>query len=139
VVETPRCSNKPRIPPMMLRTLGLVLALMLPCEYAQSEPIALACSGKMTAARRHVTEDYSISITVDIAARTVTVGSYGTVPILGDLHADTVTFMKNKDTLAEASTGTLNRLTGVASVHIITLIDGLYQFYGTCKPAQRLF
>jgi hypothetical protein len=24
-------------------------------------------------------------------------------------------------------------------VHIITRTDGLYLFYGTCKPAQRLF
>jgi hypothetical protein len=37
------------------------------------------------------------------------------------------------------STGTINRLAGVASVDITTLTDGLYKFYGTCKPAEKLF
>ena|SRR5207248_3501294 len=32
-----------------------------------------------------------------------------------------------------------NRITGIAGVHIITLTDGLYTFYGICKQAQKLF
>jgi hypothetical protein len=104
-----------------------------------SGPMQLSCNGKMTAASRRVTEDYTIAITVELGAGTVKVGSYGTVPIVGNADGDTLVFMKNKDSLDEVSTGTLNRITGVTSVHIITLVDGLYLFYGTCKPAQRLF
>lgn len=85
------------------------------------------------------TEDYTIAITVDLRAKTVTVGSYGTVPIVSDTDSDTVVFMVDKNSIAQVSTGTLNRITGEASVHIITLTDGLYLFYGTCKAAQKLF
>ncbi len=124
---------------MTLRVLSLAFALMGTCGYAHSEPIPLACSGKMTAAIRHITEDYTLAITVDLRAKTVTVDSFGTVPIVGDTDGDTVVFMVDKKSTSQVSTGTLNRITGGASVHIITLTDGLYLFYGTCKPAQKLF
>jgi hypothetical protein len=106
---------------------------------ASANPVLLSCGGKMTATIRDTSEDYTIALTIDLDARTVTVGSYGTVPILGDPNGDTVAFMTDKKNIYGVSTGTINRLTGVASVHITTLTDGLYKFYGICKPAQKLF
>jgi hypothetical protein len=96
----------------------------------------------MTATSRNVTEEYTTALTIDLQARTVTVGSWGTVPILGDADGDTVAFMKDKNdknSIAEVSTGTVNRITGAVSVQIITYADGLYRFYGRCQPAQRMF
>ena len=79
-----------------------------------------------------------LAVSIDERARTVTVGSWGTAPITGNSENDTVVFM-NLGSSPGLSTGTLNRFTGVASIHIITATDGLYQFYGICKPAQKLF
>ncbi|MFZ1183022.1 MAG: hypothetical protein WAO14_06515 [Pseudolabrys sp.] len=97
----------------------------------------------MTALIRGTSEDYTVVLTIDPDARTVTVGSYGTVPILGDPNGDMVAFMADKENTDKensyVSTGTINRLAGVASVDITTLTDGLYKFYGTCKPAEKLF
>jgi hypothetical protein len=104
-----------------------------------SEPVQLSCAGKMTATVRDVSEDYTISLTVDLTAKTVTAGSYGTVPILDGIDGDTVVFMANKGATHGLSSGTLNRITGAVSVHVITLTDGLYKFYGVCKRAQKLF
>jgi hypothetical protein len=130
--------------PMFLNRIAaglgaLVLFLGLTCSCAQAEPVQLACTGQMTAAIRQVTEDSIIALTIDLRAKTATVGGYGTVPILGDSDGDTVVFMTNKNSIVGVSTGTINRITGVASIHIITLTDGLYMFYGVCKPAQKLF
>jgi hypothetical protein len=96
---------------MILRNLALLFVLMAACGHARSEPIPLACTGKMTAARRHVTEDYTIAITVDLRAKTVTVGSFGTVPIVSNTDDDSVVFMLDKNSTAQVSTGTLNRIT----------------------------
>ena len=69
----------------------------------------------------------------------MTVGDYGSAPISGDPKEDTLSFMADGKSSYGVSTGNINRLTGVAGVHILTLTDGLYRFYGICKPAQKLF
>ena len=121
--------------------LGVAFAIGNGESWGSAQPVQLSCGGTMTATNRGVSEDYTITLTIDLDARTVTVGSYETVPIMGDPNADTVAFMADKENTDNSyvSTGTINRLTGVASVHIITLTDGLYKFYGICKPAQKLF
>jgi hypothetical protein len=37
------------------------------------------------------------------------------------------------------STGSINRFTGMASINVMTLVDGLLKFNGRCRTAQRLF
>jgi hypothetical protein len=76
---------------------------------------------------------------IDMEARTVTVDGFDTVPMLGDTSSETVAFMAQPASLAGVSTGTVNRTTGAAQVHIISQIDGLLVFRGVCKPAQPLF
>lgn len=59
-----------------------------------AEPVTLACDGKMSVIRSYgeVVEDYSLAVTVDLPARTVTVGGYGVAPISGDASRDTMVF-----------------------------------------------
>jgi hypothetical protein len=115
---------------LRLRKLALVLVLMATCGHARSESVPLACAGKMTAADRNVTEDYTIAIRVDLLAKTVTIGSYGTVPIVGDTDEDIVAFAAvrlgwlDKDSPDRVFGGSINRVTGVVSVNIITITDG---------------
>jgi len=121
---------------MMLRNLALVFVLMAACGYARSEPIPLACAGKMTATVRGVTEDYTLAIKVDLLAKTVTVGDHEAVPIVGGTGRDTVTFGKGFNAYPS---GSVNRITGEATVDVMSLTDGRYRFIGVCKLAQKLF
>jgi hypothetical protein len=123
--------------------LGVAIAISNGESWGRANPVLLSCRGEMTAMIRGTSEDHTVAVTIDPDARTVTVGSYGAVPILGDPNGDTVAFMADKENTDKensyVSTGTINRLTGVASVDITTLTDELYKFYGICKPAQKLF
>ena len=80
-----------------------------------------------------------MSLTIDHEAGTVSIGTYGSAPIMSKPDDESVVFMAKPGSIAGVSTGVVHRFTGAASVHIITLTDGLYRFYGQCKPAQRMF
>ena len=82
---------------------------------------------------------YGLSLAIDMNARSVTVEGHEPVPIMGDAKGDTVVFIADPGTIAGVSTGTLNRITGAASIHIISPMEGLRIFEGTCKQAQKLF
>jgi hypothetical protein len=105
---------------------------------ASTKPVHLSCTGTIMATIRAVEEDYTVAITIDLEAKTVTVGSYGSAPIFGNRSGDTMFFMAAKKSRYGVSTGSINRLTGVATVHVITLTDGVLRFHGICKPAQKL-
>ena len=98
---------------------------------ARAEQVQFACDGEMEVVPRNVREKYTLAITVDLSSAIVTVGSWGSAPIFGPRDNDTLVFMAKPDQRIGVSTGTLNRITGVASVHIITATDGLYKFYGS--------
>jgi len=99
----------------------------------------MALSGVLSA-DDEVTMKQVYSLAVDLAAGTVAVGNYEPAPIVGDRNRDTVVFMAKPEWSVGVSTGTLNRITGAASIHIIPLTGkGLYIFDGTCKPAAKLF
>ena len=109
---------------------------------ALAEPAHLACSGKLrvvNAGGVTIADKYDLSLAIDMNARSVTVDSYEPVKIMGDAKGDTMVFMADPGTIAGVSTGTLNRITGAASIHVISPIDGLRIFEGTCKQAQKLF
>ena len=82
-------------------------------------------------------EDYLMSLAIDEGTRTVTVGTYGSAQLIGRPDNESVFFMGVEPVVVGVSTGILNRFTGDVSVHIVTLTDGLYRFYGWCKPAKR--
>ena len=125
--------------PMKLATILALLPLIVGCQPAF--PVHFACDGEMRVltANDEVTMKQVFSLAVDLAAGTVTVGDYEPVPIVSDQN-DTVVFMAKLEWTKGVSTGTLNRITGKASMHIIPLTGkGLYTFNGTCKPAAKLF
>jgi hypothetical protein len=104
-----------------------------------AEPLRLACEGeaRLQNANGETIDKDVLSVTIDLVAKTVTVGSRGAVPIVSNPDADTEVFTE-PGSREGVSTGTLNRFTGAASIHIIRT-DGLYNFFGTCKPAGKLF
>jgi hypothetical protein len=124
--------------PMRLATIIALLPLIVGCK---QHPARFACDGEMRvlSADDEVTMKQVYSLAVDLAAGTVTVGNYEPAPIVGDRN-DTVVFMAKPEWTVGVSTGTLNRITGEASIHIIPLTGkGLHIFEGTCKPAAKLF
>ena len=92
----------------------------------------------MRAVSRNVSEQSTLALTIDLDAEKVVVGSWGASPVMGKPE-DTLTFGKDLAPQYGKPTGSLNRITGEASVYIMTLTDGEYRFHGTCKRTQRLF
>jgi hypothetical protein len=79
----------------------------------------------------------TLLVTIDQAAKTVMVGSWGTAPIFRQ-DDETLIFMV-PGASAGVSSGSINNYTGAASIHIITVTDGVYVFNGKCSPATRIF
>jgi hypothetical protein len=79
-----------------------------------------------------------MALTIDLRARTVTVGGFGTARISHE-DQNTVVFIANPEATIGISTGTLDRITGVVNMHMIMLREGVLTFHGMCKPAQKLF
>ena len=121
---------------LRLPVLVLVATVMAGPLALGVEPVHLACEGKMHASGDRV-EDYLMSLAIDEGTRTVTVGTYGSAQLIGRPDNESVFFMGVEPVVVGVSTGILNRFTGDVSVHIVTLTDGLYRFYGWCKPAKR--
>ena len=123
-----------------MRWTVIVLAVAINPSIASAEPMRLACEGevRLQNADGETIDKDILSVVIDLAAKTVTVGSRGAVPIVSKPDADTMVFIAEPGSREGVSTGTVNRFTGVASIHIIRT-DGLYKFYGTCRTAQRLF
>ena len=121
---------------LRLPALVLVATVMAGPPALGAEPVHLGCEGKMYASGDRV-EDYLMSLAIDEGTRTVTVGTYGSAQLIGRPDNESVFFMGVEPVVVGVSTGILNRFTGDVSVHIVTLTDGLYRFYGWCKPAKR--
>jgi hypothetical protein len=118
-----------------LLAIGMALTFAGPC--LATDAIHLACAGDLYI--RGQVEKHVFSMAIDLESRAVTIQGYDPVPMFGDTSRETVAFMARPGSLGGVSTGTLNRMTGATSVHIISQIDGLLIFEGLCKPTQRLF
>jgi hypothetical protein len=119
--------------------LGVAIAAASIPASARAEPVRLVCEGAVRAIveGRVVPPAKDVRVlTIDLSAKTVTVEGYDTVPIMGEPD-DMVVFMADRRQAFGVSTGTVNRVSGAASIHIIS--DGLIIFEGICKPAQKLF
>ena len=76
------------------------------------------------------------SLIVDSDGETITVDDHEPVKLSG---GNVLTFMSADPTQEGVSTGTLNRITGKASINIIDPNLGLLMFAGICKKAQKIF
>jgi hypothetical protein len=130
----------------MIRAFTLIAFALSVCGCAPAQPIQLACTGKMQVLpipvdipKSEWEWDYIFALTIDLRARTVAVGSYGTVPIIGDTGGDTLAFQARDVSRGGVSTALLNRISGVTDITVIRFGGGLYMFHGICKPAQKLF
>jgi hypothetical protein len=119
----------------------VILGALVIGPLAQAEPVHLTCEGEMhlinangDAAEKY---EYALSLAIDQRAGTATVDTYQAIAIPSKRDSDTLMFM-NPGSTAGVATGALNRMTGKASIHIITG-DGLRKFYGICKPTKGLF
>jgi hypothetical protein len=125
---------------VLVRSIVILGALVIG-PLAQAEPVHLTCEGEMhlinangDAAEKY---EYALSLAIDQRAGTATVDTYQAIAIPSKRDSDTLMFM-NPGSTAGVATGALNRMTGKASIHIITG-DGLRKFYGICKPTKGLF
>jgi hypothetical protein len=103
---------------------------------ACAESVSLSCSGTLRVLQAGVSSPVTFALVVDADNKIVTVADYEPVPIVGDAFKSTLVFTASPPTnIYGVSSGTLNRLTGAASIHIID--DGLQIITGICKPPRR--
>ena len=117
------------------------IALMLVCSEAMAEVTYLSCSGTIRAGipkEGSSDETWMLSLVVDTDKEIITVDDQEPVQLSGG-SKNVLTFMSAAPTQKGVSTGTLNRITGKASINIIDPNLGLLMFAGICKKAQKIF
>jgi hypothetical protein len=104
--------------------------------------VHLACEGHVI--REYPTESppepQALSISIDEAARTVTISSYGTAATKSEPNSESVRFGDEGGYVGELS-GKLNRFTGVVEFRWIAPIrkESLMNYSGSCKPVGSIF
>ena len=119
--------------------VGVVaLNFITPCLEARAEATYLSCSGTVRMIRDGIfapEEPWIFSLSVDLERKTIIVDDYEPVPLVSDPSINLIVFGLSPTTTFGVRRGTLNRVTGTASVHIIK--DGLQVLNGICKPARK--
>jgi hypothetical protein len=124
--------------PISLLAAAAVLAVS---PIAHAEPVHMKCSGQMMLSNNKVLDMNAVlSLTVDLSAKTVTVGSY---PPLGIMSPGISNTENEVSFFGSTSYGVLNgnvdRVTGEAYVHFFHNTPQEKFFIGNCGPAQKLF
>jgi len=117
---------------------ALIFVLSLPPE-ATAQVTNLSCIGTLRVIRQGVSlpeEPWTFSVIMDTDKKTVTLEDYEPVPLFEDISRNTVVLMPSIPIEWGVSTGTLNRVTGQASINILK--DGLYMIRGICNPGRKL-
>jgi hypothetical protein len=104
---------------------------------ARAAEILLSCWGTVELIQQgkqvNVSDERSsVAVAVDVTKKTLTINDI-TWQIAGDASRETIVGMD-----PDKGSVSLNRITGAVNVHFIEL-NGLKNFYGECKPAQKLF
>jgi len=117
----------------------VALIFITPCLEARAEATYLSCSGTVRMIRDGIfapEEPWIFSLSVDLERKTIIVDDYEPVPlVVGDPSINLIVFGLSPPTTFGVRRGTLNGVTGTASVHIIK--DGLQVLNGICKPARK--
>ena len=116
----------------------VALIFITPCLEARAEATYLSCSGTVRMIRDGIfapEEPWIFSLSVDLERKTIIVDDYERVPLVGDPSINLIVFGLSPPTTFGVRRGTLNRVTGTASVHIVK--DGLQLLNGICKPARK--
>jgi len=122
-----------------MRVAVLTVAILIISQVAYAEPVHLICDGQTLTTNGKVHEENTRSLTIDLAAGTVTFDGSETLGILPttpmDPHQDRVEFIAVPQPAIGVSIGSFNRITGVVSVEFT---DKAF-YSGVCKPARKLF
>jgi hypothetical protein len=118
--------------------VGVVaLNFIAPCLEARAEATYLSCSGTVRMIRVGILSPEQPStffLSVDLERKTIIVDDHEPVPLVGNPSINPIVFGLSPQTTFGVRSGTLNRVTGTAAVHIIK--EGLQVLNGMCKPVE---
>jgi hypothetical protein len=126
----------------------VAVAVLAISPIAHADPVPMACSGAMLLPNRRVDTSSVLSLTIDLRAGTVTVGGYqpvGMLPVfpvspeagIQDSENNEVSFIGS--TIHGVLSGSVDRVTGEASITFNVHTPQERFFNGICRPAQKLF
>ena len=110
-----------------MRTI-IALALVLAASVANAAPLNFACDGATTVIEEGRDVKEVQTFTVDLSAMTVTLGYYGSAPIM-EIKEDKIWFDQGESLLWA---GYVSRISGEIHAMVLTVTQGMYVFDGTC-------
>jgi hypothetical protein len=135
--------NLKRVPAI---SLLVAAAVMVISPIAHAEPVHMSCSGAKLLPNRRV-ENSVLSLTIDLGAKTVTVGGYQPLVVMPAIPAspgipntenNQVSFI-GKTILGGVLSGNVDRITGEANITFQANTPEEEFFSGICRPSQKLF
>ena len=110
---------------MIIRVAVIALVTPATCGNARAN-VVLSCSGIMEGPGIRTERAHLLSVTIDPALKTVTVGDAAPVPIQGDATNNTITF----GAATSPTFGILNRVTGAL---FVSTFEPVTTYRGVCK------
>jgi hypothetical protein len=117
----------------------VALSFITPCLEARADVTYHSCSGTVRMISVGILspeQPSTFSLSLDLERKTIIVDDYEPVPLVSNPSTNPIVFGLFTQTTFGVRSGTLNRVTGTASLHIIK--DGLHVLNGICKPARKL-
>jgi hypothetical protein len=125
----------------------VAVAVLAVSSTTRADPVDMTCSGGMLLPNGRVNSDHVLSLTIDMTAKTVTVGGYDPLGFFPEFPAspgspntekNEVRFMGKTD-LGGWLIGSVDRITGEANISFQDHTPKEEFFSGICKPARKLF
>jgi hypothetical protein len=118
----------------------MIIVAVLIGSAGSADPLVLSCSGEIrgSADTAQAPENYSLPILIYEQDKSIQVGNYEPLPLSANREDNRIVFQAKPGSTVGLSSGTLDRVTGAASIHIIPIDGGPLDFEGICTPAKRL-
>jgi hypothetical protein len=118
-----------------IQRIAAIAAVLIASPIAHAEPVHLSCDGFKRIAKGKFLENDIRSLTIDLAADTVTIDGSGPLGIIPMPDQDKVLFTALPQQHLLVEHGSLNRITGKV---FVKYTDGVL-YSGICKVGHRLF
>jgi hypothetical protein len=113
---------------MIIKVAAVTLAILGTCGHARAN-VVFSCSGTLEGPGIPTDRAHLLSVSVDSARKTVTVGDAGPIPIQGD-NDNTITF-------GNATSPTFGILNAVTGALFVSTFQPVTTYRGVCKAVSK--
>jgi hypothetical protein len=114
---------------MIIKVAAVTLAILATCGHARAN-VVFSCSGTLEGPGIPTDRAHLLSVSVDSARKTVTVGDAGPIPIEGDTTDNTITF-------GNATSPTFGILNAVTGALFVSTFQPATTYRGVCTAVSK--